>query len=139
MRKFAFLFLFCGVVLASAPAFASIFGAVRGIVHDPQHRPLSQAAVKIQAITSDWSQTTQTDDNGEVSFTAVPVGDYKITVSKSKFQTSEQTVAVASSSAPVLHFQLAITTVSQTTVVTGQEQVANTDSVTPTSLMNRQD
>ena len=139
MRKVALLLAFCGVVLASAPAFANIFGAVRGIVHDPQHRPLSGASVKIQATTSDWSQTTQTDDNGEFSFTAVPVGDYKITVRESKFQTSEQTVAVASSSAPVLHFQLAITTVSQTTVVTGQEQVANTDSVTPTSLMNRQD
>ncbi len=69
----------------------------------------------------------------------MPVGDYKITVSESKFQTSEQTVAVASGSAPVLHFQLAITTVSQTTVVTGQEELVNTDSVTPTSLMNRQD
>ena len=46
---------------------------------------------------------------------------------------------MASGSSPVLHFQLAITTVSQTTVVTGQEQVANMDSVTPTSLMNRQD
>jgi Carboxypeptidase regulatory-like domain/TonB dependent receptor/TonB-dependent Receptor Plug Domain len=139
MRKCALLFLFCVLVFASVPGFASIFGAVRGIVHDPQHRPLSQASVKLQAITSDWSQSTQTDDNGEFSFTAVPVGDYKITVSEPKFQTSEQTVTVASGSAPVLHFQLAITAVSQTTVVTGEEEVANTDSVTPTSLMNRQD
>jgi hypothetical protein len=139
MRKCALLFLFCALVFASAPAFATIFGAVRGIVHDPQHRPLSQASVRLQAITSDWSQTTQTDDNGEFSFTAVPVGDYKITVSESKFQTSEQTVTVASGSAPVLHFQLAIATVNQTTAVTGQEEVGNVDSVTPTALMSRQD
>ncbi len=135
MRKCVLLFLFCALVFASAPAFATIFGAVRGIVHDPQHRPLSQASVKLQAITSDWSQTTQTDDNGEFSFTAVPVGDYKITVTESKFQTSEQTVTVASGSSPILHFQLAIATVNQTTVVTGQGEVANVDSVTPTALI----
>jgi hypothetical protein len=69
----------------------------------------------------------------------VPVGDYKIIVTQSKFQTSEQTVTVASGSAPVLHFQLAIATVNQTTVVVGQAEVANVDSVTPTSLVNRQD
>ena len=37
--------------------------------------------MKLQALTSDWSQTTQTNDNGEFSFATVPVGDYKITVS----------------------------------------------------------
>jgi uncharacterized GH25 family protein len=52
-------------------------------VHDPQHRPVAGASVKLQAITSDWSQTAQTDDNGEFSFTTVPVGDYKITVTQS--------------------------------------------------------
>jgi hypothetical protein len=50
-------------------------------VHDPQHRPVAGASVKLQAITSDYSQTAQADDNGEFSFTSVPVGDYKITVS----------------------------------------------------------
>jgi hypothetical protein len=108
-------------------------------VHDQQHRPVAGATVKVQAITSDWSQTTQTDDNGEFSFTAVPVGDYKIIVTQSKFQTSEQTVTVASGSAPILHFQLAIATVNQTTVVVAQAEVGNVDSVTPTALINRQD
>jgi hypothetical protein len=130
--------VFCVLLIASA-SHATIFGKIQGIVHDQQHRPVAGATVKVQAITSEWSQTTQTDDNGEFSFTAVPVGDYKIIVTQSKFQTSEQTVTVASGSAPVLHFQLAIATVNQTTVVVGQAEVANVDSVTPTSLVNRQD
>jgi TonB dependent receptor/Carboxypeptidase regulatory-like domain/TonB-dependent Receptor Plug Domain len=108
-------------------------------VHDPQHRPIARATVKLQAIKSDWSQTTQSDDNGEFLFTAVPVGDYKITVTQSKFQTAEQTVTVDSGSAPILHFQLAIASLNQTAVVVGQAEVGNVDSVTPTSLMNRQD
>ena len=36
---------------------ATIFGRIQGIVHDPQHRPIAGASVKLQAITSDWSQT----------------------------------------------------------------------------------
>jgi hypothetical protein len=100
---------------------------------------MAGASVKLQAITSDWSQTAQTDDNGEFSFTTVPVGDYKITVTQPKFETSEQTVTVASGSSPILHFQLAIATVNQTTVVVGQAEVANMDSVTPTTLVDRED
>jgi len=139
VRKILFcLFLAVGVLCVFS-TYATIFGKIQGIVHDPQHRPISGATVKLEAITSDWSQTTQTNDNGEFIFTSVPVGDYKITVSQSKFQTAEQTVTVASNSSPVLHFQLAIASVNQTTVVVSEAEVANVDSVTPTTLINRAD
>ena len=95
--------------------------------------------VKLQATTSDLSQSTQTDANGEFSFTTVPVGDYKITVAQPKFATAEQTLTVASSSSPILHFQLEIAAVNQTAVVTGQAEPANMDSVTPTTLIDRED
>ena len=92
------------LMAASLPAAATVFATVHGVVHDPQHRPVAGASVKLQAITSDWTQTTQTDDNGEFSFTSVPVGDYKITVTQPKFQTAEQNVTVISGSTPILHF-----------------------------------
>ena len=97
------------------------------------------ALVKLQAITSDWSQTAQSGDNGEFSFTAVPVGDYKITVTQSKFETAQQAVTVASGSSPILHFQLTIAPLNQSTVVVAQAGVANMDSVTPTTLIDRED
>jgi hypothetical protein len=130
----ACLFLMCGCLLH-----ATIFGKIQGVVHDPQHRPLAGASVTLHAATSDWSQTAQTDDNGEFSFTSVPVGDYKITVTQAKFQTSEQTVTVASGSSPVLHLQLPIASLNQTTVVVGEAASANMDSVTPTTLIDRED
>src|ERR1700678_2281650 len=135
MRKLvlASLFLFGSLL------HATIFGKLQGIVHDPQHRPVAGATITLKAITSDWSQTAQTDGNGEFSFPTVPVGDYKITVTQPTFETAEQTVTVASSSSPILHFQLAIATVKQTTVVVGQAEVANVDSVTPTTLVDRLD
>jgi hypothetical protein len=118
---------------------ATIFGRIQGIVHDPQHRPVPGASVKLQAMTSDLAQTTESDDHGEFSFPAVPVGDYQIKVTRAKFQTSEQTVTVHADSSPVLHFQLAIAPLNQTAVVVDRGEVANMDSVTPTALVNRQD
>jgi outer membrane receptor protein involved in Fe transport len=126
--------LTCGSVLR-----ATIFGKIQGIVHDPQHRPVTGASVKLTAMTSDWSQTTQTDDNGEFSFTTVPVGAYKIAAAKSGFDTLEQDVTVDSNSSPILHFELAIAHLNQTTVVVGNETVVNMESVTPTTLVDRED
>ncbi|HXW17439.1 MAG TPA: carboxypeptidase regulatory-like domain-containing protein, partial [Candidatus Acidoferrales bacterium] len=139
MRRIWLSVMVSFVLLSASATFATIFGKVQGIVHDPQHRPVSGASVKLQAVASDWSQTAQTDDNGEFSFTAVPVGDYKITVTQPKFQVAEQTFTVVSNSSPILHFQLAIAALNQTAVVTGQGEVANVESITPTSLMDRQD
>jgi hypothetical protein len=118
---------------------AAIVGRIQGIVHDPQHRPIAGASVRLQAITSDFSQTAQADDNGEFSFVNVPVGDYKITVAQVNFETSEQTLTVTSGSAPILHFPLAIAPLNQTTVVSSRAESVNMDSVTPTTLVDRED
>ena len=46
------------------PAFASIFGTVRGIVHDVQHRPISGAHLQLHAKSSDWKREALSDDDG---------------------------------------------------------------------------
>jgi hypothetical protein len=139
MRKFIFFLCLANLLILSSLLQATIFGKIQGIVHDPQHRPVAGASVKLQAINSDWSQTALTDDNGEFSFTAVLVGDYEITVTKSRFDTLEQKVTVDSSSSPILHFQLAVAPLNQTTVVVGKATVVNMNSVTPTTLVDRED
>ena len=141
MRKCAFVFLFCGLIFASAPAFANIFGTVRGIVHDPQHRPVVDASLTLKSATSDWSETAKTDRDGAFLFATVPLGDYVVTATKDGFANAGQTVTVVSDSAPILHFQLQIAQLTQTTTVSAeaQEEVANGNSVTPTSLVARAD
>jgi hypothetical protein len=128
-------------LLFGASAFASIFGTVRGVVHDPQHRPIADASVKLKSATSDWTQTAQTDQDGAFSFSAVPVGDYLVTVTKSGFADDQQTVTVASDSSPTLHYQLKIAVVNETATVSeaAEESVANVESVTPTTLVTRLD
>jgi hypothetical protein len=128
------------IFIVSGPTLqATIFGKMEGVVHDPQHRPLPGASVTVRAVTSDWTQTAQTDDNGEFSFTGVPLGDYKVAAGHADFRASEQAVTVASGSSPVLHFQLAVATLSQAETVVGQAETVNIDSVTPTTLVDRED
>jgi outer membrane cobalamin receptor len=128
------MFLLCGSFLH-----ATIFGKIQGVVHDPQHRPIAAASVVLKSSTSAWSQTTQTDQEGGFSFSAVPIGDYVVTVSQSGFESSEQTVTVTSGTAPVLHFQLKVASVNQTAVVSAQAETASVQSVTPTTLVSRND
>lgn len=47
------------------PANATVFGTVRGIVHDPDHRPVAAAEVLLQAVASDYKQTGRTGTSGE--------------------------------------------------------------------------
>ena len=76
MRRLAvFLAICCSLSIATV-ARATIFGNVKGVVHDPQHRPIQDATITLKADDSDWQQTQKTTDTGEFEFTAVPVGDY---------------------------------------------------------------
>ena len=139
MSKFILCLCLASFLVFGSALQATIFGRIQGIVHDPQHRPVSGASVRLQATTSDWSQTAQSDDNGEFAFNTVPVGDYKVTVNQPKFATADQTVTVVSGSSPILHFQLTIAPLNQTTVVVGRAESASMDSVTPTTLVDRED
>src|SRR5689334_2539266 len=127
-----------GVLLAAVPLSATIFGDVRGLIHDPQHRPLDGAAVTIRAVDSEWSQHTTSDQNGEFQFSAVPVGRYTLTVSASGFSDQEQKIAVNSGSVARPHFAMNLATVKETVEVSGAPSEVNTESSTTQSTINRE-
>ena len=82
------------VVTLASTALATIFGSVRGVVHDPEHRPISGTMVMLRAKSSDWSKSANTDTNGEFVFSAVPVGEYSISVASPGFSQAMQIVVV---------------------------------------------
>jgi len=133
MRRSLLFFLF--LHLAGVVALATVFGTVRGIVHDPQHRPVAGIQVVLKAKSSEFSQTAQTDANGEFHFDAVPLADYTVTVSPQGFATIEQSLSVLSGTAPVLHFELQLASQNQSILVSAAP--AQGESVTPTTLVNR--
>jgi len=134
MRKIApLLFIF----LLDVTAAATIFGSVRGIIHDPQHRPLQGSMVMLRANASDWAKTTNTDSNGEFEFNAVPIGEYTVVVVAPGFDQVSQMVTVRSGTEPVLHLALRIATKGETVNVSGAPEAVPTDSATPTTLVDR--
>ena len=139
MRKAIFCLLAAALLVCGQRVQATIFSSVHGIVHDPQHRPITGAEVDLKAAASDWSSATQSDADGAFEFNPVSVGDYIVTVSHAGFDTLQQTITVVSDTSPIYHFQLKIATLNQAVTVTAQPEVANVDSVTPTTLVDRQD
>jgi len=127
------------VFLLDAVAFATIFGSVRGVVHDPQHRPIQGAHLTLKAQNSDFTQTADSDGNGEFTFPSVPIGNYTVTVASSGFQQLSEGVIVQSDTSPVLHFQLALPGVKESVTVPELIEEAPTDSATPTTMLNRND
>jgi outer membrane cobalamin receptor len=133
MRRICF-----GVVLVlvlAGTSLATVFGTVRGIVHDPQHRPVSGIQVDLKAKASEFTLSSRTDDSGQFHFDAVPLGEYTVAISDPTFVADQQIVAVLSGTAPILHFELRLPTQNQTVVVSAD--AAQTETVTPTTLVDR--
>jgi hypothetical protein len=138
MRFIRFIYL-APLLLWGVAAFASIFGSVRGIVHDPQHRPVQNAMVMLRSKTSDWSSSATTDAAGEFIFNMVAVGEYSVTVVAPTFNQATESLVVNSGSQPVVHFSLSVATNKETVNVSGSPEIALSDSSTPTTLVSRLD
>jgi TonB dependent receptor/Carboxypeptidase regulatory-like domain/TonB-dependent Receptor Plug Domain len=126
-------------LLTGISVLANDYGAIRGVVHDPQHRPIQGAVVTLKAKSSDLTKTAATDANGEFQFNAVVLGEYSIRVDSQGFEPSLQAVIVISGSVPVVHFQLPVASASEKITVSASPAVLGTDSFTPTTLVNRLD
>src|SRR5579864_5699059 len=93
-RFFSFSLLLIGVfaVLFQAAVCAAVVGTVRGVVHDPEHRPVQGAEVVVKASSSDYVQKLATETDGSFEGTALPVGAYVVTVRKDGFAPSAQEI-----------------------------------------------
>lgn len=137
MRKF-FSFVILLSFFAGAPAWAGIFGRVHGVVHDPQHRPIAGAHVVLKAAHSSFTASITTNQDGSFQLNNIPVGEYEVIVTQAGFDSVRQPLTLESDTTPTLHFELQIGSVTQAVTVTSPEQVANVDSVTTTTLVDRQ-
>jgi Carboxypeptidase regulatory-like domain/TonB-dependent Receptor Plug Domain len=134
MIRWLLLTTVLGLTVAAS---AAVVGSVRGVIHDPQHRPVAGAMVMIKAKAADWRATTNSDANGEFVFSAVPLGEYVVAVAGVGFAQAQQNALVATSSEPVLHFALAVAGSKETVNVSATAEGAATDSATPTTVVDR--
>ncbi|HXJ45794.1 MAG TPA: TonB-dependent receptor [Candidatus Dormibacteraeota bacterium] len=135
-RRFWFLsvlpvFFSFFIVYFSPEARASIFGTVRGIVHDTQHRPIEGARIELRAKLSDWQRSAVSDGEGSFQIDAVPAGAYSLLISHDGFRSTEVGLVVAADTAPLRHFPLELATVNQQIEV--QADAVNIDPTSSTS------
>ena len=123
----------------AAPLYAADVDSVRGVVHDQQHRPLAEVQVTLKSATSQWTESSTTDAQGEFSFMTVPLGDYVLSFSAADFASSAQAVTVTSGSSPVAHVQLFKGPGLDTLTVTAAADTTVVNTATPTTVVNRED
>ncbi len=138
MKRCSFTFWIFAALLPVALT-ATVFGSLRGIVHDPDHRPVAGARIVIQSSTSDYSQTISSGLEGNFETPSLPTGAYRVTVTKDGFAPAARDVVVVSGSAPTLHVQLGLGTADQTVTVSETALAAAPDLTTPTTVVSRQE
>ena len=119
-------------------ALGSIFATVRGLIHDPQHRPIAGAGVTLKSVSTQWTKTVISDDQGGFEFDAVPVGEYTVSVRSAGFQDEEQAVVLRSGQVANLHFPMSLAKVSQNVEVRESSNEVDTTSSTAITEIDRE-
>ncbi len=121
--------LFVSVVLFSAPGFAQqTVGAITGTVSDPSGAAVPDATVKAVNVATDLEVVAHTKSNGSYVIPDLPVGTYRVTVSKEGFKTETHTeVLVNSNRTTTVDAGLAVGTVSATVEVNAVPLMNQTD------------
>src|SRR6266852_2743508 len=127
-----------GILLTSVTGFATIFGTVSGLIHDPQHRPVQGAQVTLRAASSAWTKTVTSDDAGEFRFDSVPLGEYTVKVELAGFASEEQKLVLSSGREARTHFSLTVAQANETVEVKDTASEINTESSATNTLVSRQ-
>jgi outer membrane receptor protein involved in Fe transport len=130
------LLCLAAVLATACSSYASVFGTVRIIVHDPQHRAVPQARVTLKGGPAQ-PQTAFTDTAGVAQFKSVPIGQYRMTITAAGFDSEELAVTAISDRVKELHVALEITKVQQSVEVRGTPDVVDSTSSTPQTTVSR--
>jgi outer membrane receptor protein involved in Fe transport len=126
-------------LFACLPAFASVFGTVKAIVHDPQHRPVQDAQVEVQSRTSAFKTAGVTNEDGIATLQNLPVGEYDVVIQSPGFAAVQQRVTVSSGNVQEMHFALALAQHQETVEVSGAPETVNPSSPASQVLVSRSD
>ena len=130
----------CGVLcLLAVLILIASSGSVRGIVHDPQHRPLPGAQVVLHGRNAADTKTVQSNGNGEFQISGVSEGTYTLDVSAQGFRLLERQIVVTADKAPVLHFRLELAAVSSSIEVSAANSRLNPQTSTVQTLVSPED
>lgn len=118
------------LLVAGSTLLAGVFGSVRVIVHDPQHRPIPHARITLRGSGAQL-QTAFSDEAGLAQFNTVPIGQYQLEATAAGFSPQQLTITAISDRVQEYHIPLPIQQVQQSVEVQGTTDSVNTTSSTP--------
>src|SRR5258708_1667003 len=125
--------------LIVSPAFATIFGTVRGTITDAQQNPMSDARVVLTARNSQWQQTAHTDAAGTFAFQGVPLGEYTLRAEARGVAARKRAISVTSSAVVQADLALPLATASGEVSVTATAALVDPRSSTTQTTVSRID
>lgn len=135
-RVFATVLVCCAPVLSGFEPHVAI---LRGLIHDPQHRPVPGAQISIRRLPSAPARAVVSDANGEFQADALAPGSYAISVSANGFHPFQQQIELQAGKSPILHLQLEVSALSQTVEVTSQGSRLKTETSTVQTYVSSQE
>ena len=123
VAMFATLLLLPSVIMAQS----IVTGAINGTVTDPSGAVIAGASVTLSSTTTGASLTAETNASGGYSFGLVKPGTYTLSVSKSGFKQTTESVEVALGETSVFNAKLELGSGSITVEVTGQGALLQTE------------
>ncbi|MGH9583214.1 MAG: carboxypeptidase regulatory-like domain-containing protein, partial [Bryobacteraceae bacterium] len=103
---------------------------LRGIVHDPQHRPVANARITIRGQTVSSTRSLLSNSEGEFEAGNLAPGNYVIAVAAQGFGRLKERLHLKPGRNPILHFQLQVSAVSASVQVTASASTLNTETST---------
>ncbi|HEX7361722.1 MAG TPA: TonB-dependent receptor, partial [Bryobacteraceae bacterium] len=97
---------------------------MRGVVHDPQHRPIPDAHITIQG------RSLSSNSAGEFRADHLSPGPFAVTVSAPGFRRLQEQVHLKPGRNPILHLQLELSTVTASIQVAASASTLNTEAST---------
>ncbi len=136
MRRSLFL---GGGLLSALVLYASVFGTIRVVVHDPSHRPLQNAEVVLNNAANGVNMKSETDSAGIAQFVGVPIGSYKVQVTEPGFAQAVSDVQALSDRVQDIHIQMQIERLQQSVEVSADAIMMDPTSSTPQTTITRED
>jgi hypothetical protein len=139
LRCFKVLLMLVFVLCLTVRTFAQGTSQVSGAVTDPTGASIPDAQVQITNTDTNAKRTTQTNAKGEYTFSALPIGPYRLEVKKDGFTTYVQSgIILQLDTNPTIPVALKIGNVSEEVNVTANASMVETQSTGVNQVINPQ-
>lgn len=126
------------LLAAGGPLWAdgSQTGSVGGVVKSPDAGPLPGVLVNVTGVGNNLRRTAVTGNDGSYTLPLLPIGDYKVEVTLSGFETVTSKVSVYTGRNTQFDVSMKLSSVAATVAVTGEQPVVDKTNTTAGATVN---